>query len=105
LAKRGCAIRKVSIVGLGRIAFRSFYEFFAGAGMARAGPGAGWTCDFANEFDAKKAVIYNSNWPGDAVLKVEDVAKLGVSDLPNEADWFGHLFLVGTYRSLALARD
>ena len=33
----------------------SFYEFFAGAGMARAGLGKDWTCLFANEYDVKKA--------------------------------------------------
>ena len=32
----------------------SFYEFFAGAGMAREGLGKRWKCLFANEFDLKK---------------------------------------------------
>ncbi len=36
----------------------SFYEFFAGGGMARAGLGAGWTCLFANDIDADKAASY-----------------------------------------------
>ena len=31
----------------------SFYEFFAGGGMVRAGLGPAWTCLFANDFDAK----------------------------------------------------
>ena len=30
----------------------SFYEFFAGGGMARAGLGKGWTCLFANDWPA-----------------------------------------------------
>ena len=34
----------------------SFYEFFAGGGMARAGLGKAWTCLFANEFDTKKGL-------------------------------------------------
>jgi DNA (cytosine-5)-methyltransferase 1 len=68
------------------VSARRFYEFFAGAGMARAGLGPKWTCLFANEFDAKKGAVYNANWPSDLVLKIEDVAKLTVSDLPNEAD-------------------
>jgi DNA (cytosine-5)-methyltransferase 1 len=34
---------------------RSYYEFFAGGGMARAGLGQEWTCLFANDIDAKKA--------------------------------------------------
>ena len=33
---------------------RSFYEFFCGGGMARAGFGLEWTCTFANDMDAKK---------------------------------------------------
>lgn len=28
---------------------KTFYEFFAGGCMARAGLGEGWTCRFANE--------------------------------------------------------
>lgn len=30
---------------------RTFYEFFAGSGMVRAGLGASWRCLFANDFD------------------------------------------------------
>src|SRR5208282_2821346 len=40
----------------------SFYEFFAGGGMARAGLGSTWTCLFANDFDLKKSATYNLNW-------------------------------------------
>ncbi len=29
----------------------TFYEFFAGGGMARAGLGDGWACLFANDYD------------------------------------------------------
>jgi DNA (cytosine-5)-methyltransferase 1 len=29
----------------------SFYEFFAGGGMARLGLGERWACVFANDFD------------------------------------------------------
>ena len=46
----------------------SFYEFFAGGGMARAGLGPGWNCLFANDFDHKKGRVYRFNW-GDAQLK------------------------------------
>ena len=63
----------------------SFYEFFAGGGMARAGLGAGWRCLFANDFDRKKALSYRRNWPGDA-LRVDDVGSLAASDLPGRAD-------------------
>lgn len=64
----------------------SFYEFFAGAGMARAGLGKDWTCLFANEYDVKKSAIYRKNWKGRDVLKTADVATLMTSDLPCFAD-------------------
>ena len=63
----------------------SYYEFFAGGGMARAGLGADWRCLFANDFDRKKASAYRRNWSGD-VLDVGDVRSLGASDLPDRAD-------------------
>lgn len=59
----------------------TFYEFFAGGGMARAGLGEGWQCVFANDFDAKKAASYHVNWGSDH-LRVGDVAKLAIRDLP-----------------------
>ncbi|MXW12304.1 MAG: DNA cytosine methyltransferase [Synechococcus sp. SB0662_bin_45] len=46
----------------------NFYEFFAGAGMARAGLGDRWRCLFANDFDKKKAKIYAHNWGPDNLL-------------------------------------
>lgn len=63
----------------------SFYEFFAGGGMARAGLGSGWTCKFANDFDFKKAETYKLNWGADT-LKVGDVRKLTTGDLPGIVD-------------------
>ena len=63
----------------------AFYEFFAGGGMARAGLGPGWTCLFANDFDAKKAESYRLNWGGDE-LHVGDVAKITTAQLPGRAD-------------------
>jgi DNA (cytosine-5)-methyltransferase 1 len=59
----------------------SFFEFFAGGGMARAGLGEGWNCAFSNDFDHKKARIYVENWGGDALL-CGDVGKINISDLP-----------------------
>lgn len=63
----------------------SFYEFFAGGGMARAGLGDGWECLFANDFDPKKGASYKANWGGDE-LRVGDVAALTTADLPGRAD-------------------
>jgi DNA (cytosine-5)-methyltransferase 1 len=60
----------------------SFYEFFAGGGMARAGLGDTWTCLFANDFDVKKCSTYKANW-GASELKIGDIAKLETKDLPS----------------------
>jgi len=65
---------------------RSFYEFFAGGGMARAGLGDGWSCLFANDFDAKKAETYRINYPNIDVLRVDDVRKIKAKELPGHAD-------------------
>ncbi len=62
----------------------SFYEFFAGGGMARAGLGAGWKCLFANDFDFKKTATYADNW-GNAGLVTKDVATIEASELPGRA--------------------
>lgn len=63
----------------------TFYEFFAGGGMARAGLGLDWQCLFANDFDPKKAKTYADNWGAEA-LRVGDVASVKVSELPSRAD-------------------
>lgn len=63
----------------------SFYEFFAGGGMARAGLGSHWQCLFANDFDAKKAESYRRNWEGNH-LHVKDVRNIELAELPGEAD-------------------
>ena len=63
----------------------SFYEFFAGGGMVRAGLGKRWTCLFANDFDPKKADSYARNW-GSEALHVGDVKKVSAQDLPGTPD-------------------
>ena len=63
----------------------TFYEFFAGGGMARTGLGSGWSCLFANDFDARKAEAYRANFGG-GDLAVGDVWDLGAADLPGHAD-------------------
>lgn len=63
----------------------TFYEFFAGGGMARAGLGLRWQCLFANDFDIKKGVTYNDNW-GAGVMLTKDVGKVEPKDLPGAAD-------------------
>ena len=64
---------------------RTFYEFFAGGGMARLGFGDAWTCAFANDFDPLKAAAYRDNHGGDH-FREGDVFALTPDDLPGEAD-------------------
>ena len=63
----------------------TYYEFFAGGGMARAGLGDGWRCLFANDFDPMKAETYAANW-GEDHLVCGDVSKLATSALPGKAE-------------------
>jgi len=65
----------------------TFYEFFAGGGMARTGLGAGWRCLFANDFDPVKAAAYRANFAdaGDH-FREGDVFALEAADLPGRAD-------------------
>lgn len=63
----------------------TFYEFFAGGGMARLGLGARWRCLFANDIDENKAACYRSNFPA-GELRVTDIATVTVDDLPGSAD-------------------
>jgi DNA (cytosine-5)-methyltransferase 1 len=66
----------------------TFYEFFAGGGMARAGLGDDWQCVFANDFDFRKGVAYQSNWDKNShtVMKVGDIRRVETSELPGTAD-------------------
>lgn len=64
----------------------SFYEFFAGGGMARAGLGSKWKCLFANDFDHKKGMTYQTNWGTGGELKIGDVKEIQTTDLPSMAD-------------------
>lgn len=64
----------------------SFYEFFAGGGMAREGLGDRWTCLFANDFDPKKGFAYQNNWGTGGELTVGDIRALEVANLPGHPD-------------------
>lgn len=64
---------------------RSYYDFFAGGGMVRAGLGVGWACLFANDIDPKKVAAYSQNW-GASTVRLEDVAALTTADLPGTPD-------------------
>ena len=65
----------------------SFYEFFAGGGMARLGLGAGWRCLFANDIDPAKAATYRANFADAARhFREGDIWQLAADDLPGLAD-------------------
>jgi DNA (cytosine-5)-methyltransferase 1 len=63
----------------------TFYEFFSGGGMARAGLGEGWTCLFANDLNKVKIETYRANWSGDH-LHQGDVWALTTDRLAGRAD-------------------
>lgn len=86
----------------------TYYEFFAGGGMARAGLGEKWRCLLANDMDPMKVATYAANWGTDHLL-CTDVAKLTPADLPGKADlaWASFpcqdLSLAGDYAGLGPA--
>ncbi len=63
----------------------TYYEFFAGGGMVRAGLGPEWKCLFANDFDKKKAKTYAQNWGSDELV-CDDIKNLSPEDIPGQAD-------------------
>ena len=63
----------------------TFYEFFCGGGMARAGLEPEWGCLFANDVDPRKGAAYAANW-GCEQLRIADVASLRADDFPGRAD-------------------
>jgi len=64
----------------------TFQEFFAGGGMVRQGLGNRWSCVFANDFDGKKALIYQQNWGVNGELFVGDINDIGPNHLNISAD-------------------
>ncbi len=83
----------------------TFYEFFAGGGMARAGLGDKWNCVFANDFSPAKAGAYVANW-GDDDFVLGDIANISLAQLPDQASlaWASFpcqdLSLAGAYAGL-----
>ncbi len=64
---------------------KTFYEFFAGGGMAHAGLGDEWECLLANDLSTKKADAYAANW-GRQALWVGDIASIELHQLAGQAD-------------------
>jgi DNA (cytosine-5)-methyltransferase 1 len=98
----------VRIMGIDMQEQWSFCEFFAGGGMARAGLGPNWSCDFANDFSPMKAETYMANWGSDHFVP-GDVAKVSSCKLPKRSDlvWASFpcqdLSLAGKYQGLGEA--
>lgn len=63
----------------------TFYEFFAGGGMARAGLGDDWHCLFANDNCPRKMASYVLNW-GAEDFHLSGIEALTASQLPGHAD-------------------
>ncbi|MDE2577740.1 MAG: DNA cytosine methyltransferase [Hyphomicrobiales bacterium] len=89
----------------------TFFEFFAGGGMARVGLGDAWRCGFANDVDAMKVATYVENFGAGDITRA-DVAQLTLADLPAFAPdlvWASFpcqdLSLAGDYRGLGGERD
>jgi len=63
----------------------TFYEFFAGGGLARVGLGSRWECLFANDISEKKAEAYRNNFLHADELIVDDIHNITVEELPGHA--------------------
>lgn len=88
----------------------TYYEFFAGGGMARIGLGENWQCLLANDICNKKAACYHGYFGSDHLL-VEDVAKIETAQLPGVAQFAWASFpcqdlsLAGNYTGLSGERS
>lgn len=90
----------------------TFYEFFAGGGMARIGLGKEWKCEFANDISPVKAAAYKANFPDSNHRFVQgDINHLSPEKLPGKADLIWGSFpcqdlsLAGAGRGLSGARS
>lgn len=63
----------------------TWWEFFAGGGMARLGLGETWRCAFANDLSKLKCAHYQRVF-GAGSIHCGDVWKLKAADLPGRAD-------------------
>jgi len=89
----------------------TFYEFFAGGGMARLGLGSKWDCLFANDFCPKKARSYQTNFSDESEFILDDIWNLSACDIPGKADmaWASFpcqdLSLAGNRKGLSARRS
>lgn len=64
----------------------TYFEFFAGGGMAGAGLGPGWRRLFANDIDPAKAAAHLANFGEPERFRLADIHSLSTADLPGRAD-------------------
>ena len=64
----------------------TYYDFFAGGGMAGIGLGSGWKCLFANDISARKAESYRQNHGGGSEFHLGDVRDIRSASLPGTPD-------------------
>lgn len=89
----------------------TFQEFFAGGGMVRQALGENWNCNFANDFDGKKALAYQENWGLGGELVVKDIREIEPFLLGKDIDlsWASFpcqdLSLAGNGKGLASERS
>jgi DNA (cytosine-5)-methyltransferase 1 len=84
MAYRGQPVEAPSKLDATDVPGLTFYEFFAGGGMARAGLSDHWKCLFANDFDFKKNATYEENWGKKSIL-TKDIAKVRTNEIPGHA--------------------
>ncbi|MGA2437774.1 MAG: DNA cytosine methyltransferase [Acidobacteriaceae bacterium] len=73
--------------GVIKVLMPSYYEFFAGGGMARTGLGRQWKCEFANDISPMKAAAYLRNFKdSNRLFALCDINELNAKNLPGRAD-------------------
>lgn len=63
----------------------SVAEFFAGIGLVRLGLGKRWKCQYANDFDPNKQVMYTANFSDE--IDPRDIREVHASDIPSCDLW------------------
>lgn len=64
----------------------TYYDFFAGGGMAGLGLGSNWRCTFANDIDPQKAISYRKNHHEGKELLLRNIMEVTLEDLPATPD-------------------
>lgn len=78
----GCLVREMGSDYRPR---KTFYEFFAGGGMAGVGLGRGWKCLAANDSCEKKGSAFRANHPSSRFIG-GCISQIAADELPQRAD-------------------